>query len=288
MLNIKNCNSSLNDFFSFTGLFPDDKGVRPNLSSNTPGTCFLANRNVNTPKHFSSVKQEQHYLDVSSQRLDIDYDGMQAADQHDHYSMSDHLNHLSAMTQAMNGNGQMVTPPMSPRIPVRSSVINPPANHNPYSGTTPPAAAPGHHGYAYYDYYTNSSGYNQQTVAAAANKPLVEHVPVIQHRGTVNSQYHSVDVNDPLNILDQPQHSIHPHSQPHRNKDDTSHLYASPSPISCHNRHQVAPTTDGLGNDEFLSLAVSSMINNEHDLVPTYATEPSAGPLPSINSVFLN
>lgn len=50
----------------------------------------------------------------------------------------------------------------------------------------------------------------------------------------------------------------------------------------------VAPTTDGLGNDEFLSLAVSSMINNEHDLVPTYATEPSAGPLPSINSVFLN
>lgn len=99
MLNIKNCNSSLNDFFSFTGLFPDDKGVRPNLSSNTPGTCFLANRNVNTPKHFSSVKQEQHYLDVSSQRLDIDYDGMQAADQHDHYSMSDHLNHLSAMTQ---------------------------------------------------------------------------------------------------------------------------------------------------------------------------------------------
>ncbi|CAI9734235.1 DNA-binding protein RFX6-like [Octopus vulgaris] len=142
----------------------DDKGVRQNFSSNAPGTCFLANRSVSTPKHFSSIKQEQRFLDMTDQMNDIDsFESMSASDIREPYSMSNHLNDLNAMTQALNGGGHVATPPMSPRISLRPSVINPPTNHIPCTGTTPPSMPAAPSTYYYPNHHDNQYNSHSNT-----------------------------------------------------------------------------------------------------------------------------
>lgn len=103
------------------------------------------------------------------------------------------------------------------------------------------------------------------------NKPLVEHVSVIQQRNPITSHFHN-DISDPLNILD----------KPHRPKDNP-HLYGHGSPASCHSpRHQVPQ--DGLGEDLMGIAAVTGILTADHDLPSNYA---DTGPLPSISSVFM-
>ncbi|GAB1605060.1 DNA-binding protein RFX6-like [Argonauta hians] len=374
----------------------DDKGVRQNFSSSAPGTCFLANRNIGTPKHFSSIKQEQRFLDMTDPMAEMDsFESM--SESREPYSMSNHLNDLNAMTQALNGTGHTSTPPMSPRISARPSVINPPTNHISCPGNTPPSMPaatpssyyyPNHHDNQYnshnnaylsnyntgpycgppvfrsshhyppsapsyppkqtdkldiacsYPYtpdpplpqthpqypcsdayygstgvssyapppmaanqnsymqspiqstsafnvvhinpnYTQQSAYSTSDYYSTANysqpvsKPLVEHVPVIQHRGSVTSHYPSSELNDPLNILDKPLY---------RAKEDN--LYTNGSP--CQNtRHPGLQNSESVGSEEFLSVAaMSSVLNGDSDMMTAYTNDPTT-PLPSINSVFL-
>ncbi|XP_064602079.1 DNA-binding protein RFX6-like [Liolophura sinensis] len=102
----------------------DELGSRPNIST-TPGTCFLANRPTSVSKGglvTTPVKRE-HCLD---QGLDDDPYGSLHTPDRDPFTSPNHLNHLSVMTQAVNGANHPLTPPISPIVvnPMRGSVIN--------------------------------------------------------------------------------------------------------------------------------------------------------------------
>ena len=66
--------------------------------STTPGTCFLANRNSATPKSSGGGVKKEHYLDGQIPG-GIPFHSPITPTDRDPFSVSTHLNHLSAMTQ---------------------------------------------------------------------------------------------------------------------------------------------------------------------------------------------
>ncbi|CAG2213432.1 RFX6 [Mytilus edulis] len=98
-----------------------------------------------------------------------------------------------------------------------------------------------------------------------SNKPLVEHVSVIQ-----SSRSHFQNDIDPLNILD----------KPHHRKEAN---YGSPaschSPRQLHNVHQ----SENLG-DDIIGMAVNGMLAADHDMSSHFA---DPGTLPPVNTIFM-
>ncbi|CAC5368767.1 RFX6 [Mytilus coruscus] len=97
-----------------------------------------------------------------------------------------------------------------------------------------------------------------------SNKPLVEHVSVIQSRSHFQNDI------DPLNILD----------KPHHRKEAN---YGSPaschSPRQLHNVHQ----SENLG-DDIIGMAVNGMLAADHDMSSHFA---DPGTLPPVNTIFM-
>ncbi|XP_041367036.1 DNA-binding protein RFX6-like [Gigantopelta aegis] len=109
------------------------------------------------------------------------------------------------------------------------------------------------------------------------SKPLVEHVSVIQQRPHPSHppSHYPADINYPLNILD----------RAHRNR-DTQHPFTSGSSASCHSPTHVHPPPHVNLDDDLLNIAVTGMIGSTHDMTSSSYSDP--GPLPSINTVFMN
>ncbi|KAJ8298950.1 hypothetical protein KUTeg_023010 [Tegillarca granosa] len=224
---------------------PDESGTRPHISTQS-STCFLARQHTeyssNSGYNLGYGSSYPSAFRTHPPSLNSSYPFSDPQFGNDFYNSSTY----PSITQATYPSSSVHSQGGSAFNVVESNQsFN---NHSTYSSP---------------DFF--NSNYGQP------NKPLVEHVSVIQQRNPITSHFHN-DISDPLNILD----------KPHRPKDNP-HLYGHGSPASCHSpRHQVPQ--DGLGEDLMGIAAVTGILTADHDLPSNYA---DTGPLPSISSVFM-